>query len=221
MSTAAPVRCSKLRDGRVVLGLAGLIVTGLRARRPGVGPLELAAFRAVNDLPEDPSGVVWALMQCGSLGAVPAAAGLSRMAGHQMLARRLLVAGGAAWLAAKVAKQAVRRPRPADLVPGVALRGSAATGLGYLSGHAGVVTALATVAAHELPPGAAVAAWACVPVVAGARVYAGAHLPLDVLGGAALGLSIGALVKGCGTRPRVRLDTTSAVSRSRCPNAAT
>jgi hypothetical protein len=39
---------------------------------------------------------------------------------------------------ARLVKQVVRRPRPADLLPGIRGRGRDATGLGYLSGHSAV-----------------------------------------------------------------------------------
>jgi len=50
--------------------------------------------------------------------------------------------GTGAWALAKLVKQAVRRPRPADLLPGIRGRGQDAAGLGYLSGHAAVAVAL-------------------------------------------------------------------------------
>jgi undecaprenyl-diphosphatase len=48
-------------------------------------------------------------------------------------------------------------------------------------------------------------AWALAGVVALARVYVGAHLPLDVVGGAALGVVVGTLTRwafGLPDRPR-------------------
>ncbi len=187
---------------RLTLGIAGLAATAALARRPTVGGIERAAFRTVNGLPEDPTHLVWAVMQCGSLGAAPAAGAIGWGAGDRALARRLLCAGGGAWLAAKLVKRAVRRPRPAELVPAVTCRGSAATGLGYLSGHAAVVTALAAVAAPKLPRQLRPAVGAIVPIVAAARVYVGAHLPLDVVGGASLGLALGALANLASGRGR-------------------
>ena len=91
-------------------------------------------------------------------------------------------------------KQIVRRPRPAALVPGTRRRGREAAGLGYLSGHAGVAVALGTAALPHLGPAGRVLALAAMPVVGLSRVYVGAHLPLDVAGGAALGLAVDAAV---------------------------
>jgi hypothetical protein len=50
----------------------------------------------------------------------------------------LRLGGTAAWAMAKLVKQVVRRPRPADLLPGIRGRGRDATGLGYLSGYSAV-----------------------------------------------------------------------------------
>ena len=63
-----------------------------------------------------------------------------------------MVADAAAtWALAKVVKRIVQRGRPAALVPGTHVRGKEATGFGYLSGHAGVATALMVAAAAAIP----------------------------------------------------------------------
>jgi glycosyltransferase 2 family protein len=202
-STAAAARKTQRRspmallaDPRVRLGLgtAAVLVTALPARRNRVGHCEAAAFRAVNGLPDSLYVPAWVIMQLGTLGAVPAAAGAALLAHDRDLAGRLLAGGAGTWALSKLVKQMVRRPRPATLVSGTRTRGRDASGLGYLSGHAGVAVALGTAAFPRLsPPGRAVVA-AAVPVVGLSRVYVGAHLPLDVAGGAALGLAAGAAV---------------------------
>jgi undecaprenyl-diphosphatase len=75
------------------------------------------------------------------------------------------------------------------------LIGGLAHGLGFVSGHTAVATALAAIAWPYLGR-----RWRAVVVIAAvlvalARVYVGAHLPLDVLGGAALGLAVAGLVR--------------------------
>ena len=84
----------------------------------------------------------------------------------------------------------VRRDRPAILLPGTRGRGRDAAGLGYLSGHAGVAVALGAAALPRLGPRGCALVLAAVPAVALMRVYVGAHLPLDIAGGAALGLAV-------------------------------
>jgi glycosyltransferase 2 family protein len=185
-----------LADPRVRLGLgaAAVLVTALSARRDRVGHCEAQAFRAVNGLPGSLYGPVWVIMQLGTLGAAPAAAGAALLAHDRELAGRLLAAGTGTWALSKLVKQMVRRPRPAVLVSGARTRGRDASGLGYLSGHAGVAVALGTAAFPRLGPSGRAVVAAVVPIVGLSRIYVGAHLPLDVAGGAGLGLAVDAAI---------------------------
>ena len=179
---------------RLALGLAGIAATASVVRRDRVGARELRAFRAVNDLPDGLYRPVWVVMQAGALGAAPVAAAVACRTGRSRLAVQLLADGVSAWFAAKGVKRFVQRPRPVALVNGTRFRGQEATGLGYVSGHAAVVTALATAALPHLGPRGRAAVSVVVPTVGGGRVYVGAHLPLDVVGGAAVGLAVDAAV---------------------------
>lgn len=175
---------------RVLLGLAGLVVSGLSVDRDSVAGPETAVFHQVNDLPDGLRGPAWAVMQVGTLGAAPAAAAVAAMTGRPRLGARLLGGGVATWVLAKGVKRVYRRPRPTRLLAAAHVRGQEATGLGYVSGHAGVAAALASAVWPELGPPARVTVALAVPLVAATRVYVGAHLPLDVVGGAALGLAV-------------------------------
>ena len=106
----------------------------------------------------------------------------------------VLAAGALAWSSATLLKDAVDRPRPeaagAEVEPVEALDSP-----GWPSAHAAVATASLAAAAMGMGrrPGAAVAAGA---VVGLARVVVGVHLPLDAVGGVALGLAVAVLVTG-------------------------
>ena len=117
-----------------------------------VGPREARVFLAVNGLPDALYPAAWVVMQAGAFGAVPAASASAWLTGDRVLAGRLLAGGTAAWALSKLVKQAVRRPRPAVLLPGTRGRGRDATGLGYLSGHAAVAIALGAAALPRLGP---------------------------------------------------------------------
>ena len=180
-----------LTDTRVRLGLgaAAVLVTALPARRDRVGHGEAQIFRAINGLPDPLYGPVWVVMQLGALGAVPAAAAAALLAHDRELAGRLLAGGTGTWALSKLVKQVVRRSRPAALVSGARTRGRDASGLGYLSGHAGVAVAMGAAALPRLSPSGRALVAAAMPIVGLSRIYVGAHLPYDVAGGAGLGLT--------------------------------
>jgi len=58
---------------RLSVGTAALLITALAACRDVVSQGEARMFRAVNGLPDALLVPAWAVMQLGSLGAVPAA----------------------------------------------------------------------------------------------------------------------------------------------------
>ena len=186
--------CAALADPRARLGLgvAGLLATTGAVHRDRVSATEAGAFRAVNGLPDALYPPAWVVMQLGAFGAVPATAAAAWRAGDRDLAARLLLGGTGAWAMAKVVKQIVRLARPADLLPGIRGRGRDAAGLGYLSGHAAVAVALGAAALPRLDPAARALTLTAVPLVGLTRLYVGAHLPLDIAGGAALGLAAAA-----------------------------
>jgi hypothetical protein len=115
---------------RLAAGTAALLVTAVAARRDHVSHAEDLVFRAVNGLPGRLYPPAWAVMQLGTLGAAPAAAGAAWLAADGELAGRLLASGTATWALSKLVKQMVRRPRPATLLPGINCRGRDAAGPG-------------------------------------------------------------------------------------------
>lgn len=102
-------------------------------------------------------------------------------------------AGFATWLTAKGVKKVVGRGRPYDHDRSTNLRLATKTdgSLGYVSGHAAVASTLATVMGRGQPAPKAAALQAFAIMVGVTRIYAGAHLPLDVVGGSALGILVG------------------------------
>lgn len=175
------------------MALAGgtLLVGGLLARG-GVPAVERDVFEAVNGLPSWLYEPIWPLMQLGSLpGGLLVAAALGLATRRRTV---LAIAAGAVtgtWLAAKLVKEVVQRERPfGSGIETVFVRDDS-IGFGYASGHTAVAFAAYTVAAPHLRPGWRPVALGLAVFVGLARIYSGAHLPLDVVGGAGLGVILG------------------------------
>lgn len=179
-----------------------LLESGRRARALTVGRAEARLFRRFNGASDAIHLPVWALMQSGSLAAVFVVAGVLARAGRPRPAVVAAIAGTAVWGGVKLVKPFVGRGRPGHVLDDVTVRGQAQSGLGYPSGHAAVALTLALVLPSTAGLAGRVAALTFAGAVGGARMYVGAHLPLDVAGG----LAIGAL---CGRGARSGLEAWS------------
>jgi glycosyltransferase 2 family protein len=159
-----------------------------------VGAVEVSVYRAVNGLDDLLFWPLWVPMQLGNLLAVPALAAAALMFRHLRLAAGLVLAGFSCWYLARVVKDAVGRGRPGALISDSISRQASLLGDGYVSGHATVAFALATVLHPYLTRTWRMVVWGLAASVGFARVYVGAHLPLDIVGGAALGCGVGLIV---------------------------
>ena len=150
-------------------------------------------FRWINGLPDAIYTPVAVIMQLGNLAAVLVLTILALAFRRYRLAIGIGLAGSAAYLISKVVKELVDRGRPADLLDDVEQRGAHASGLGYVSGHSAVAFAVVTVAALWLARTGRPCCGCSPPQWRSPRYYVGAHLPMDVVGGAALGAACGAV----------------------------
>jgi membrane-associated phospholipid phosphatase len=176
-----------MRGRNGALALAGLaLFEGSRivAVRRHVTPTEKRVFHWANDAPDELRAPVRAVMQAGTFGTVPAVAALALLSGRRRLAAEVAVGGTAAWLLAKAAKPLGGRPRPSGVLRRVRIRESIAGALGWVAGHTAVSTTLALTLAPALPAWARPALAGIVATTAFGRMYVGAHLPLDLVGGA-------------------------------------
>jgi glycosyltransferase 2 family protein len=209
MSVTSPQRSRKASARRAdVAALAiGVVVLGA-ASAAAAGPVttaETQIFRGVNDLPQGLYPFIWPLMQYGTFITIPllslVAVGFRRYRAAIVMA----TSGIAVYLIARAVKLAVERPRPAALLTGVNEREVFGEGsLGFPSGHASVAAALAFTCAMFFG-----ALWfrigvALAIIVSIGRLYVGAHLPLDVVGGAALGIIAGSVAHLLIGLPHVR-----------------
>jgi membrane-associated phospholipid phosphatase len=182
-------------------GAALLLVAALPVDPDHVPDAEAAVFRVINGTTVLPFVLVWPVMQLGNVLVVPASVLVAAAFRRWRLAAELLVAGTVTYLGAKVVKGIWPRGRPDGLLADVVIRGAEAHGRGFVSGHAATLTALAAVAWPWLGRRGRIAVTVLVIVVCLARVYVGAHLPLDVVGGAALGLAVAGVVRLLFGRP--------------------
>jgi membrane-associated phospholipid phosphatase len=178
--------------------LAGAALFGaslVLARRPGIDPAEEGVFRVANDAPDGITVPVRSVMQMGTFGTVPVVSAVALLARKPRLAAALGVGGTAAWMLAKQAKVLGGRPRPEGVLMNVRTREKIDGDLGWLSGHTAVATTIAITAWPATPR------WSHPFLVGGTlttafgRMFVGAHLPLDLVGGAGLGMMVSAVAR--------------------------
>jgi len=105
-------------------------------------------------------------------------------------------------------KELIHRERPGTTIPGAVLRDVPTAGDSFPSGHAVIAFGIAVLLLPYLSRRWQVVVVALAILNSVARVYLGAHTPLDVVGGAAAGAAIAAalnLVVGVPVRSAVRL----------------
>jgi glycosyltransferase 2 family protein len=179
---------------RAAIGLAVLVVASWLVRDGEAMAWEVSVFRFINELPDWLYRPLWLLMQFGNFAIVAVLAVVLMIFRKWMPAGAVLVVGVGKYLLEQAVKAIIVRHRPAQVIDDVILRGAPAVGRGFLSGHVVVAVGIATVLSPWLGRRTMTIVWALAGVVCFGRMYVGAHLPLDVVGGAALGWTLGSLI---------------------------
>jgi undecaprenyl-diphosphatase len=174
-------------------GVLLLAVSWLAATADTVSGLEEDLFRLFNDLPDWLERPIWPVMQLGAIGIVPLVAAVAWFATKRWrLGAGIAVSAFVGWLLAKVVKEMVERGRPQEFLADVNFRPEW-DGLGFVSGHAAVAFAMAAILSPYLRRPWKVLAWVLAVATGLLRMYTAAHLPLDITGGAGLGIAVAAL----------------------------
>ena len=184
-----------------LLAALGAALFGVAASllKAGAVKWDVSLFRVLNEVPPAaatvltplshlfrPAGIIAVVLLAvvyvvaKNRGALPVAAGA--------------VAAGIAWALAHVAKAITDRPRPYETIADAVLRQQPAHGTSFPSSHTAVTLAVAIALVPFLTRPLATAGITYAVLVGWSRMYLGVHYPLDILGGAGIGMAAGGVI---------------------------
>src|SRR6516164_9547119 len=179
--------------GAALFGAAALLI------KTGAVSWDVRLFRILNQVPAALASVLTPLshlfLPVGIVAVVVLTVGYVVIRNRGVLpVAAAAVAAGMAWALAHVAKAIADRPRPYEVIADAVLRQQPAHGTSFPSSHTAVTVAVVIALVPFLARPLAVAGTGYAVLVGWSRVYLGVHYPLDVLGGAGIGLAVGGVI---------------------------
>ncbi len=173
--------------------LVVVVICMFAVRNGTVSDVEESVFGAINGLPDLLDPPMFAVQLLGMLLVPVVVAALAWWRKKPQLAVALVAIVPLKLIVEKsIVKALVERERPGTTVPDAILRGDVpAEGLSFPSGHVIIAFAIVVLLAAYVSRRWLLVLVAVGLLVATSRMYLGAHLPLDVLAGAAAGVVIG------------------------------
>jgi membrane-associated phospholipid phosphatase len=179
--------------GAMLFGAAAIVLAA------GATGWDRRLFRALNDVPSAGAAVLTPLSQLFRPAGIVAVVLVGII--YVLVRNRSVLpvatgalAAGLGWALAHVAKAVANRARPYDTVAGAVLRQQPAHGTSFPSSHTAITVAIVIALVPFLARPVAAAGIAYAIGIGWSRIYLGVHYPLDVLGGAGLGVVAGSLV---------------------------
>lgn len=158
--------------------------------------IDVWVFTLFNSRGQRPQWLDWVMItftQAGNGVFAYIVAGVVFLRIQHMLAYELMFGTLTLWLAVELMKILIRRARPYSALTGARVVGERAGGHSFPSGHTSQAFFMASLFAHYLQGGIAVAVilYGIAILVGVTRMYVGMHYPRDVIGGAILGTAWG------------------------------
>src|SRR6516162_2077844 len=195
-----PARVPKARTAGLLAGL-GTVLFGASALlvKAGATGWDARLFRVLNEVPAAVASVLTPLshlfLPAGIVAVVVLTVIYVVARNHSILPVAAgAVAAGAGWVLANVAKAIADRPRPYQVMADAVLRQAPAHGTSFPSSHTAVTVAVAIALVPFLARPLAATGIGYAVLTGWSRIYLGVHYPLDILGGAGIGMATGGLI---------------------------